>query len=82
MRHHAEGLRRLTKDDALVMQLQSDFRRAGIDEQDRAMLEYAIKLTLEPWSMVQVDVEQLAAGGVYRCGHSRHQPDHGLLRFR
>ncbi len=35
MRHHAEGLRRLTKDDALVMQLQSDFRRAEIDEQDR-----------------------------------------------
>ncbi len=63
MRHHAEGLRRLTKDDALVMQLQSDFRRAGIDEQDRAMLEYAIKLTLEPWSMVQVDVEQLRQVG-------------------
>ncbi|MBA3240995.1 MAG: peroxidase [Acidobacteria bacterium] len=59
MLHHAEGLRRLTKDEALVAQLQSDFRSAQINERDRAMLEYAVKLTLEPWNMAKADVEKL-----------------------
>ncbi len=43
----------------LVEQLQSDFRSAAINEKDRAMLEYAVKLTREPWSMAKDDVEKL-----------------------
>ncbi len=63
MRHHGEGLRRLTNDDALVEQLKGDFRGAGVGERERAMLEYAVKLTLEPWKMVKVDVEKLRQVG-------------------
>jgi uncharacterized peroxidase-related enzyme len=63
VRHHAEGLRRLTKNESLVAQLQSDFRQAEINGRDRAMLEYAVKLTLEPWSMNQEDVERLRQAG-------------------
>ncbi len=59
MRHHGEGLRRLTNDDTLVEQLKGDFRGAEVGERERAMLEYAVKLTLEPWKMVKVDVEKL-----------------------
>lgn len=63
MRHHGEGLRRITKDEALVEQLKSDFRRAAIGGRERAMLEYAVKLTLEPWQMIKQDVEELRQAG-------------------
>ena len=63
MVHHAAGLRRLMKDDALVGQLQTDFRQAALSPRDRAMLEYAVKLTLEPWTMVEADVVALRQAG-------------------
>jgi uncharacterized peroxidase-related enzyme len=53
----------LTKNDELVARLQSDFRSAQIGEQDRAMLEYAVKLTLEPWNMIEGDVQKLRDAG-------------------
>lgn len=63
MIHHGEGLRRLTHDDALVEQLKTDFRQASLSERDRAMLEYAVKLTVEPWNMVEADAETLRQAG-------------------
>ncbi len=56
MTHHAEGLRVLTKDEVLIKHLSEDFRNADLDTKDRAMLEYAVKLTLEPWTMIEADV--------------------------
>jgi uncharacterized peroxidase-related enzyme len=56
MTHHAAGLRRLTRDSELIERLQDDFRWAPLSEADRAMLDYAAKLTLEPWSMQEQDV--------------------------
>jgi len=53
----------LTKDDELVQQLKTDFRQAPLSESDRAMLEYAVKLTLEPWNMLEADVEKLRQAG-------------------
>lgn len=43
----------------LVAQLKTDFRRASLTEAERAMLEYAVKLTLEPWRMAEADVAAL-----------------------
>lgn len=63
MRHHGEGLRRLTKDEALVRQLKEDWRQAELDEAQRAMLAYAEKLTVEPWNMVEKDVVALRRAG-------------------
>ena len=63
MTHHGEGLRQLIDDDTLVSQLKSDFRKAPLSSEDRAMLEYAHKLTLEPWNMEKEDVERLRAAG-------------------
>ena len=63
MKHHGEGLRRLTKDDTLVEQLRIDFRQAPISGPERAMLEYAVKLTLEPWRMTKEDVGKLQQAG-------------------
>lgn len=59
MKHHGAGLRRLTRDAVLVEWLMADFRRAQLSVADRAMLEYAAKLTQEPWNMVEADVRVL-----------------------
>lgn len=59
MRHHGAGLRRLTKNDKLVDDLAADYRRAEISSAERAMLDYAVKLTLEPAAIKQADIEIL-----------------------
>lgn len=63
MTHHGAGLRRLTRDDALVEQLITNYRQAKISHKDRAMLDYVIKLTLEPWSIGEADVGHLRVAG-------------------
>ena len=56
MTHHGEGLLRLTKDVNLVRQLKEDYRKSNVTEAEMAMLDYASKLTLEPWKMTEDDV--------------------------
>ncbi|NUQ02976.1 MAG: peroxidase-related enzyme [Anaerolineae bacterium] len=63
MRHHARNLRQLTKDESLVEQLSTDYAQAALGAADRAMLDYAVKLTRTPWAMVESDVEALRAQG-------------------
>lgn len=63
MAHHGAGLRRLTNDDNLVQQLKKDYRQATLAANDRAMLDYVAKLTIEPWEMVRQDVEDLRQAG-------------------
>lgn len=53
----------MIRDEKLGEQLKKDFRRAELDEKDRAMLEYVAKLTLEPWSMAEEDVVRLREKG-------------------
>jgi uncharacterized peroxidase-related enzyme len=64
VQHHAEGLRRLTDDDALVEQLKTDYRSADIDSRLRAMLDYAVRLTLTPHEIKQSDIERLRDEGL------------------
>jgi uncharacterized peroxidase-related enzyme len=63
MVHHGEGLRNLTQDQALVSQLKADYRQAELTPADCEMLDYAYKLTLEPWNMVEADVIALREQG-------------------
>ncbi len=41
----------------------ADFRLAVLKEADRAMLEYAAKLTQAPWTMTEADVIGLRENG-------------------
>lgn len=43
--------------------MKGDWRRADLSPADRAMLEYAVKLTLEPWQMAKEDVIVLRGAG-------------------
>jgi len=46
-----------------VQQLIDDWRQAAVSDADRAMLNYAEKLTIRPWDMVEADVIQLRHAG-------------------
>ena len=56
-------MRRLTEDPVLSELIVQDYRRAGLDEKTRAMLDYAIKITRTPVDCEEVDIEKLQALG-------------------
>jgi uncharacterized peroxidase-related enzyme len=47
----------------LVAALREDYRNADLEPQDRAMLDYAAKLTLTPSKVERADVERLREAG-------------------
>jgi hypothetical protein len=49
-------LRRLTGDPVLSEKIVQDYRRAGLDEKTRAMLDYAIKITRTPVDCDERDI--------------------------
>lgn len=53
----------MTLDKALVDALQSDYRSAAISEQDRAMLDYVVKLTKDATKVSPDDHAKLRAAG-------------------
>ncbi len=53
----------MTKDDALIEALQTDYRQGHLTPANRAMLDYAHKLTLTPWDMTEADVQTLRNHG-------------------
>lgn len=61
--HHAEALKSYWKDDEKVKQAAEDFRKLDLTEKQKAMLEFAEKLTLTPGDMKEEDVKTLRAKG-------------------
>ena len=59
--HHGRGLRSILQDDALVDAIANDPDGAPLDAPDRALLDYALKLTRTPGAMAAADVESLRA---------------------
>ena len=62
--HHARGLLRLTNNPALVAALQQDYRSADISARQRAMPDYADKLTRDPGALRAADMQALRAAGL------------------
>src|SRR2546430_12587432 len=60
---HAEFLRRVTLDKELVEALEKDYTTAPITTQDRAMLDYAVKLTRDATKIWKDDMERLREAG-------------------
>ena len=63
MTSHAEFLRRVTLDESLSEAIKKDYKSADLEPADRAMLDYAAKLTLTPARVSRTDVELLRAHG-------------------
>ncbi|MCZ6507505.1 MAG: peroxidase-related enzyme [Acidobacteria bacterium] len=68
MEAHAQDLRAEVQDradgDRLIDQLRVDYRQAALSERERAILDYAVKLTLHPADMRREDVEDLRRAGL------------------
>jgi uncharacterized peroxidase-related enzyme len=60
---HAEFLRCVTLDEELAAALRRDYRKASLTEPERAMLDYAAKLTLSPAQVIPDDLERLRQAG-------------------
>ncbi len=60
---HGAALRLLTEDPVLADTLATDYRHAPLDRKDRAMLDFAAKLTTEPHRMTEADVQALREAG-------------------
>ena len=60
---HSAALRKLTGDPALVDRLATGYKYAGLDPKERAMLDFAVKLTTESDRCTEQDVDALRAAG-------------------
>jgi uncharacterized peroxidase-related enzyme len=60
---HAEFLRRVTLDKELVEALEKDYTTAPITPQERAMVDYVVKLTKDATKVWKDDIEGLRAIG-------------------
>ena len=61
---HAYDLRSEVKDDAWVRQIMTDYTAAKLSPIDRALCDHAIKLTREPWTVKQTDIDHLRSLGL------------------
>jgi uncharacterized peroxidase-related enzyme len=60
---HASAVRKLTDDAVLADTLVSNYKYAALDVKERAMLDYAVKLTVESERCTEADVEHLREVG-------------------
>ena len=60
---HSAYLRKLTGDPLLVEQLRTGYKYADLEPRDRAMLDFAVKLTEQSSSCSEADVEALREAG-------------------
>ena len=61
--HHGEFLRAASKDDHLVYHLQRDWQQAPLQPDERPMLAFVVKLTLQPGQVTAGDVQSLRDAG-------------------
>lgn len=63
MTAHGEALRTEANDDGLVAGIKQDYTQLNLPPPERAMLDYAVKLTVAPSSVGKDDIEALRAQG-------------------
>jgi uncharacterized peroxidase-related enzyme len=60
---HTEFLRRASLDEELAAALRRDHREANLSEQDRAMLDFVVRLTEQPARLTPDDLNRLRTSG-------------------
>jgi uncharacterized peroxidase-related enzyme len=60
---HGSAVRGLSGDPILGEQIAMNYRAADLDKRQRAMLDFAVKLTVEPWTVEESDREGLRKVG-------------------
>ena len=59
MESHGKDLRAEVGSEERARAIETDYRTAGLCEEDRALLDYAVKLTQAPSSVTQEDIDAL-----------------------
>src|SRR5690242_20037591 len=60
---HGAAVRTLSGDPALGELMVMNYRAAPLDKRQRAMLDFAVKVTAEPWTVEEKDREALRKAG-------------------
>jgi uncharacterized peroxidase-related enzyme len=60
---HGAAVRQYSHDPLLGEHMVMNYRVARLNKRQRAMLDFAVKLTASPWSVEEVDRERLRRGG-------------------
>ena len=60
---HGAAVRQLSGDPALGELMAMNYRAARLSRRERAMLDFAVKLTAEPWRIEEQDREELRRAG-------------------
>jgi uncharacterized peroxidase-related enzyme len=60
---HGAAVRQLSDDPVLGELMTMNYRAARLSERERAMLDFAVKLTAEPWAIEEEDREVLRRAG-------------------
>ena len=63
MTAHGEALRTESRDDHLVEGVKQDYTRLDLSSAERAMLDYAVKLTVAPSTATEEDINNLKEHG-------------------
>lgn len=62
--HHREALSRYLRDPGMLDGVCTDYTCIHLATQDRALLDYAVKLTVAPWTVDETDVRRLRDAGL------------------
>ena len=76
---HGAAVRSLSDDPALGELMVMNYRAARLDKRRRAMLDFAVKLTAEPWLIEEADRERLRSR-LLRPRHLGHRRGRRLLQ--
>jgi uncharacterized peroxidase-related enzyme len=60
---HGAAVRQLSGDPVLGELMVMNYRAARLSERQRAMLDFAVKLTEQPWAVEEADREELRRTG-------------------
>jgi uncharacterized peroxidase-related enzyme len=60
---HGAAVRQLSGDPALGELMAMNYRAARLSRRERAMLDFAVKLSAEPWTIEEADREELRRSG-------------------
>jgi uncharacterized peroxidase-related enzyme len=60
---HGNGVRALSEDPILGEMMVMNYRAAKLSKRHRAMLDFAVKLTVEPWAVEEKHREKLRSAG-------------------
>jgi len=63
MTAHGEALRTESNDDPLVDGIKRDYTQLDLPAAERAMLDYAVKLTIAPSTVTELDIKVLRDHG-------------------